>query len=43
MDTKEDGSDVGSVFDKLFEALNTAPENRTKNLPAGIADFPYVN
>jgi type I restriction-modification system DNA methylase subunit len=43
MDTQEDGSDVGSTFDNLFEALNTAPEKRTKNLSPGIRDFPYVN
>jgi type I restriction-modification system DNA methylase subunit len=43
MDTKEDGTDVGSTFDKLFEVLNTAPEKRTSNLPSGIREFPYVN
>jgi type I restriction-modification system DNA methylase subunit len=43
MGTKEDGSDVGSTFDKLYDVLNTAPENRTKSLPTGVADFPYVN
>ena len=43
MDSKEDGSDVGPTFDNLFEILNTAPEKRAKNLPAGVTDFPYVN
>jgi type I restriction-modification system DNA methylase subunit len=43
MDTKEDGSDVGPTFDKLYEVLNTAPENRAKNLPPSIKEFPYVN
>lgn len=43
MDTKEDGSDVGPTFDKLYEVLNTAPEKRAKNLPPGIKEFPYVN
>ena len=43
MDTKEDGANVGSTFDELFEVLNTAPEKRTKNLSPGIKDFPYVN
>ena len=43
MDTKEDGTDVGSTFDKLFEVLNTAPEKRTSKLPFGIKEFPYVN
>jgi type I restriction-modification system DNA methylase subunit len=43
MNTKDDGSDVGITFDKLFEVLNTAPERRSKNLLPEIKDFPYVN
>ncbi len=43
METKEDGSDVGPIFDMLFEVLNTVDNKRSKNLSARIKDFPYVN
>lgn len=43
MNTKEDGSDVGPTFDKLYEVLNTAPEKRIDDLAPGIKEFPYVN
>jgi hypothetical protein len=41
--TQEDGSDVGSQLNQLFEILNTPTEKRNKNTPATLAAFPYVN
>jgi hypothetical protein len=41
--TAEDGSDLASKLQELFQVLNTAKENRFKNLDEQFADFPYVN
>ena len=41
--TSEDGSDLASKLQELFQVLNTARENRFKNLDEQLADFPYVN
>jgi hypothetical protein len=41
--TNEDGSDLASKIQELFQVLNTAKENRFKNLDEQLADFPYVN
>ena len=41
--TSEDGSDLASKIQELFQVLNTAKENRFKNLDEQLADFPYVN
>ena len=41
--TAEDGSDLASKLQELFQVLNTAKENRFKNLDEQLADFPYVN
>ena len=43
MGTKEDGSDVGSKFDTLFEVLNSSKDNRRKDLSEEFRPFPYVN
>lgn len=43
MGTKEDGSDVGSKLDTLFEILNTPEEKRPKALGEEFMPFPYVN
>ena len=43
MGTKEDGSDVGSKLDTLFEVLNTPTEKRPKGLGDELKPFPYVN
>jgi hypothetical protein len=43
MGTKEDGSDVGSKLDSLFEVLNTPAEKRLKELGEELKPFPYVN
>ncbi|MEC5156674.1 class I SAM-dependent DNA methyltransferase [Chryseobacterium sp. MP_3.2] len=41
--TNEDGSDLAAKLQELFQVLNTAAENRFKNLDEQLADFPYVN
>lgn len=41
--TADDGSDLASKLQELFQVLNTAKENRFKNLDEQLADFPYVN
>lgn len=41
--TKEDGSDLGIHLAQLFETLNTAENQRQKNLDEQVAAFPYVN
>lgn len=41
--TSEDGSDLASKLQELFQVLNTTNENRFKNLDEQLADFPYVN
>lgn len=44
--TQTDGSDLSSYLDKMFEVMNTAPNNRTVSgveLPVYLDAFPYVN
>ncbi len=41
--TSEDGSDLAAKLQELFQVLNTAKENRFKNIDEQLADFPYVN
>ncbi len=41
--TNEDGSDLASKLQELFQVLNTDREHRYKNLDEQLADFPYVN
>ena len=41
--TSEDGSDLASRLQELFQVLNTAKENRFKNLDEQLGEFPYVN
>jgi hypothetical protein len=43
MGTKEDGSDVGSTLEGLFNALNTPTEKRNKESIDEFNSFPYVN
>jgi hypothetical protein len=40
--TQEDGSDLSSYLDTLFEVMNTPVSSRSK-LPNYLSDFPYVN
>ena len=39
--TREDGSDLGAQLAWLFQVLNQ--DKRMSNLPAAVAQFPYVN
>ncbi len=41
--TNEDGSDLAAKLQELFQVLNTAKQNRFKNLDEQLAEFPYVN
>lgn len=41
--TNVDGSDLAAHISQLFEVLNTAKENRLKNMDDALAAFPYVN
>jgi hypothetical protein len=41
--TAEDGSDLASKIQELFQVLNTPKEKRFKNLDEQLNDFPYVN
>ena len=41
--TNEDGSDLAAKLQELFQVLNTAKQNRFKNLDEQLDEFPYVN
>ena len=41
--TNEDGSDLGSRLNHLFEVLNTPRDKRQSSLPEDLSEFPYVN
>jgi len=41
--THEDGSDLASKLQELFQVLNTPKEKRYKNIDEQLNDFPYVN
>ncbi|MDT3317695.1 class I SAM-dependent DNA methyltransferase [Microbacterium sp. KSW4-11] len=41
--TSPDGSDVGPRIAKLFEVLNTPPEQRSMTLDEDLSAFPYIN
>jgi type I restriction-modification system DNA methylase subunit len=43
MGTKEDGNDVGSKLDTLFDLLNSPIDKRAKSVAEEFKDFPYVN
>lgn len=42
-DTAEDGSDLGMHLNKIFDVLDTAPDQRSTKLRDELAQFPYVN
>ena len=42
-DTREDGKDVGSRLQSLFEILNSPKELRPNQIDDLVSDFPYVN
>jgi hypothetical protein len=41
--THEDGNDLGSKLNTLFEVLDTPSENRQTTMDESFQDFPYVN
>jgi len=41
--TTPDGTDLGLHLARLFEVLDTPPDQRQKNLDETLASFPYVN
>ncbi len=41
--TNQDGSDLASKIQELFQVLNTSPEKRFKNIDEQMGAFPYVN
>jgi hypothetical protein len=41
--TAEDGSDLASKLQELFQVLNTPEDKRFKNLDEQLNEFPYVN
>jgi hypothetical protein len=41
--TQVDGSDVNSYLTRLFNIFNTPQNQREKNTPAYLGEFPYVN
>lgn len=41
--TREDGSDIGSHLNAIFDVLNTAENSRQKNLHPMLENLPYVN
>ncbi|MCB1178925.1 MAG: class I SAM-dependent DNA methyltransferase, partial [Leptospiraceae bacterium] len=41
--TSEDGSDLASKIQEIFQVLNTPKEKRFKNLDEQLNEFPYVN
>lgn len=41
--TAEDGTDLASKIQELFQVLNTPKEKRFKNIDEQLNDFPYVN
>ena len=41
--SREDGSDVGDLLNRLFSELDTDFQGRQKSTPGWFRDFPYVN
>ncbi|HTM64825.1 MAG TPA: DNA methyltransferase [Flavipsychrobacter sp.] len=41
--TQQDGSDLNTYLDHLFEVMNTDNRRRSKNISAYLNAFPYVN
>lgn len=41
--SSEDGANLASVINEIFEILNTPKEKRLKNIPDELNEFPYVN
>jgi hypothetical protein len=43
LSTRDDGRDVGSIINELYEILNTPEPERFNTLDEALAQFPYVN
>lgn len=43
LETNEDGSDLGLKIRDLFEILDIKEDERQKNTPKPLSDFPYIN
>jgi type I restriction-modification system DNA methylase subunit len=41
--TNEDGSDLASKIQELFQVLNTSREKRFKNIDEQLSEFPFIN
>lgn len=41
--TAPDGHDLGDVIARIFRVLDTAPENRPRNLDEDLSQFTYIN
>ena len=41
--TAPDGHNLGDVISRIFRVLNTAPENRPRNLDEDLTQFTYIN
>lgn len=41
--TREDGSDLGQVLQRIYQVLNTPEDKRGKNIDEDFNRFPYVN
>lgn len=41
--TREDGEDLGGALNRIFDTLNTPPEQRPQKMNAELREFPYVN
>ena len=41
--TRQDGTDLGSALDYLFQILNTPDSERARNLDEDLASFTYIN
>jgi len=41
--SSEDGSNIGSLLEGLFQTLNQKKEKRPKNMDEDLAKFPYIN
>lgn len=41
--SNEDGSDLGALLARFFQAVNTPPDRRAKNIDEQLNQFPYIN
>jgi hypothetical protein len=41
--SNEDGSDLGALLARFFQAVNTPPDRRARNIDEQLNQFPYIN